>query len=318
VLDLCRIEKTPLAENAQLTYMFCRFCRVGAPLRWRALSSTGGAEKVVKAADAGGGTTHFGFREVDRQEKAQMVGGVFHSVAESYDVMNDLMSGGMHRVWKDWFVDELGPMAAQNGAPPLRILDVAGGTGDIAIRHLEAAAASASSGGESAAALPHVTVFDINSSMLRVGEERAQAAKPHLLPQLAWVEGDAMALPFEDNTFDAYTIAFGIRNVTDIPMALREAHRVLRRGGRFLCLEFSQVPNATLQRVYDEYSFNVIPKIGEVVANDRDSYQYLVESIRQFPRQDDFEAMIGEAGFAYTQYTNYTGGIVAAHSGFKL
>ena len=254
-----------------------------------------------------------------------MVGEVFHSVASSYDVMNDVMSAGVHRLWKDWFVDELGPMRAQPGQPPARVLDVAGGTGDIARRILQFARNTEQGRGSGAdqartalCGMPHVTVCDINKSMLAEGRERAAVDFKEFEQHLDWVHGNAEQLPFEDNSFEVYTIAFGIRNVTDVPKALAEAHRVLVRGGRFLCLEFSQVPNPVLRRLYDAYSFNVIPKMGAAVAGDQDSYQYLVESIRRFPPQEEFRRMLRHAGFAQPRYENYTEGVVAVHSGFKL
>ncbi len=245
------------------------------------------------------GTTHFGFRTVDADEKAGLVHGVFTRVASRYDIMNDLMSAGVHRLWKDAMMDWLAPRPGQ------RLLDVAGGTGDIAFRFLKRA-------GEGAQA----TVLDLTESMLTEGRARAEAAQ--MQAALDWVVGDAMSLPFPDNSFDVYTISFGIRNVTDIPAALREACRVLRPGGRLMVLEFSQLPNPALQKAYDLYSFNVIPVMGQVVAGDRDSYQYLVESIRRFPDQESFAAMIRAAGFDMVKYRNLSMGIAALHSGWKL
>ncbi|MDO5657533.1 MAG: bifunctional demethylmenaquinone methyltransferase/2-methoxy-6-polyprenyl-1,4-benzoquinol methylase UbiE [Paracoccus sp. (in: a-proteobacteria)] len=242
--------------------------------------------------------THFGFRTVAEDDKAGMVHGVFSRVASRYDLMNDLMSAGIHRVWKNAMMDWLAP---QNGQ---HLLDVAGGTGDIAFRFLERAPAA------------RVTVCDMTEAMLVEGRARAEAAAR--AARLAWVTGDAMALPFADNSFDRYTISFGIRNVTRIPDALREAFRVLRPGGRLMVLEFSQLPVPAMQWAYDRYSFNVIPKMGEIVADDRDSYQYLVESIRRFPDQESFAEMIREAGFDRVQYRNLSMGIAAMHSGWKL
>lgn len=277
-------------------------------------SASGSAAKG--SGDDGTGKTHFGFRDVDVDDKEQLVGRVFHSVAEQYDVMNDLMSGTLHRVWKDQFVAELLPICgAGYGA---RTIDVAGGTGDIAFRIVR----------ESNAMSPsdppvHVTVCDINSSMLGVGRERA-IEKGLYTPgsaqqQLDFIEGNAEKLPqFEDNSFDAYTIAFGIRNVTHIDRALREAHRILKPGGRFMCLEFSHVANPVMKAIYEQYSFHAIPAIGQFIANDRDAYQYLVESIRKFPEQRAFERMIREAGFSNVTHENFTCGIVAMHSGYKL
>ncbi|CAK9024626.1 4-benzoquinol methylase) (Demethylmenaquinone methyltransferase) [Durusdinium trenchii] len=261
--------------------------------------------------DAEAATTHFGFKNVDVADKEELVGKVFHSVAEQYDVMNDLMSGTLHRVWKDDFVKTLLPLSvAGHGG---KTIDVAGGTGDIAFRIVQ------QSGAMSPSEPPvHVTVCDINSSMLKVGEKRAQKLG---LPasQLDFVQGNAESLPqFEDNTFDAYTIAFGIRNVTHIDKALEEAHRILKPGGRFMCLEFSHVANPVIKTIYEQYSFHVIPVVGQLVANDRDSYQYLVESIRKFPTQRKFERMIRDAGFSNVSHVDYTAGIVAVHTGFKL
>ena len=244
-------------------------------------------------------TTHFGFQTVDEDQKAGMVHGVFTRVASKYDIMNDLMSMGIHRVWKDAMMDWLAPRPGQY------LLDVAGGTGDVAFRFLNRA-------GEGARA----TVLDMTASMLEEGRKRAEAER--MAERLDWVVGDAMALPFPDNTFDVYTISFGIRNVTRIPDALAEAHRVLKPGGRLMVLEFSQLPNPMMQKAYDLYSFNVIPVMGQIVANDRDSYQYLVESIRKFPDQETFAAMIRQAGFGQVKYRNLTMGIAALHSGWKI
>ena len=242
--------------------------------------------------------THFGFQTVAEDEKAGMVHGVFTRVANRYDLMNDLMSVGIHRLWKDAMMDWLAPRAGQ------RLLDVAGGTGDIAFRFLARAPEA------------RATVLDMTESMLIEGQKRAEAE--NLVDRLDWVAGDAMALPFADNTFDVYTISFGIRNVTRIPDALAEAFRVLKPGGRLMVLEFSQLPNPALQWAYDRYSFNVIPAIGQAVANDRDSYQYLVESIRKFPDQDSFASMIRQAGFEQVKYRNLTMGVAALHSGWKI
>ena len=244
-------------------------------------------------------STHFGFQEVDETQKAGLVHGVFTRVAARYDLMNDLMSAGIHRLWKDAMMDWLAPRPGQ------RLLDVAGGTGDIAFRFLRRA-------GPGAAAV----VLDMTESMLAEGRRRAEAED--FADRLDWVVGDAMDLPFDDGSFDVYTISFGIRNVTRIEDALAEAFRVLRPGGRLMVLEFSQVPNAALQRLYDLYSFNVIPAMGQVVAGDRESYQYLVESIRRFPDQERFAAMIRNAGFEQVKYRNLSMGIAALHSGWKL
>lgn len=244
-------------------------------------------------------TTHFGFQTVDEGQKAGMVHGVFTRVASRYDVMNDLMSMGIHRVWKEAMMDWLAPRPGQ------QLLDVAGGTGDVSFRFRGRA-------GEGA----HATVLDLTEPMLIEGQKRAEAA--NMAHQLDWIVGDAMALPFEANTFDVYTISFGIRNVTRIEDALSEAFRVLRPGGRLMVLEFSQLPNAALQKAYDLYSFNVIPTMGQIVAKDRESYQYLVESIRKFPDQEAFAAMIREAGFEQVKYRNLSMGIAALHSGWKI
>lgn len=243
-------------------------------------------------------TTHFGFRDVPEEAKAGMVHGVFTSVASKYDIMNDVMSVGVHRLWKDAMMDWLAPRNGQ------RLLDVAGGTGDIAFRFLGRAPQASA------------VVLDMTESMLAEGRKRAEAEK--LSSHLDWTVGDAMALPFENGSFDRYTISFGIRNVTRIPDALREAYRVLKPGGRLMVLEFSQLPNPGLQRLYDLYSFNVIPRMGQAIAGDRDSYQYLVESIRNFPDQSTFASMISQAGFANVKYRNLSMGIAALHSGWKI
>ena len=227
-----------------------------------------------------------------------MVHGVFTRVASKYDVMNDLMSVGIHRIWKDAMMDWLAPRPGQ------RLLDVAGGTGDVAFRFLNRAPGASA------------VVCDLTESMLQAGAQRAEAES--MANRLEWVAGDAMALPFADNSFDVYTISFGIRNVTRIPDALAEAYRVLRPGGRLMVLEFSQLPNPALQWAYDRYSFNVIPVMGQIVAGDRDSYQYLVESIRRFPDQDRFLQMIVDAGFDQAKYRNMTMGVAALHSGWKI
>ncbi len=243
-------------------------------------------------------TTHFGFETVPETEKAGRVQGVFRSVANKYDIMNDVMSLGIHRVWKDAMMDWLAPRPGQ------RLLDVAGGTGDISFRFLKRAGYG------------HATVLDLTESMLIEGRKRAEADQ--LENSLDWVVGDAMALPFPDNSFDVYTISFGIRNVTRPQEALNEAFRVLRPGGRLMVLEFSQLPNAAMQRAYDLYSFNIIPRMGQMIANDRDSYQYLVESIRNFPDQETFLSMVRQAGFANAKYRNLTMGVAALHSGWKV
>ena len=247
-------------------------------------------------------TTHFGFQDVALEDKQDLVNGVFQSVAQRYDLMNDLMSGGLHRVWKNAMVNALNP---PRGDAPFALLDVAGGTGDIAFR-----AAEASGYGFEA------TVCDINPNMLSVGRERA--TKRHLDDQVSFVEGNAEALPFPDRHFDAYTIAFGIRNVPRIETALGEAFRVLKPGGRFLCLEFSTVDVPGLDRLYDVFSFKVIPPLGRAVTGDAASYQYLIESIRKFPKPNPFGEMIRAAGFSRVSWQSLSGGIVALHSGWRL
>jgi demethylmenaquinone methyltransferase/2-methoxy-6-polyprenyl-1,4-benzoquinol methylase len=245
--------------------------------------------------------THFGARQVPLADKQALVDDVFHSVAPRYDLMNDLMSLGLHRAWKDALVTALDP--PKSG--PFALLDIAGGTGDIAFRALKA-------GGDQTRA----TVCDINADMLAVGRERAEAR--HLGDAITFTEGNAEALPFADRSFDAVTIAFGIRNVPRIDVALAEAFRVLRIGGKFLCLEFSTVDVPGLDRLYDFYSFNVIPALGRAVAGDAESYRYLVESIRRFPKPEAFAAMLRAAGFQRVSYRQMTGGIVALHCGWRL
>jgi demethylmenaquinone methyltransferase / 2-methoxy-6-polyprenyl-1,4-benzoquinol methylase len=247
-------------------------------------------------------TTHFGFRDVPLDDKQALVNDVFHSVASRYDLMNDLMSGGLHRVWKDIMITAVNP--PRNDAP-FSLLDVAGGTGDIAFRAAEAAGTGF-----------HATVCDINADMLDVG--RTRAAKRHLDDRINFVEGNAEALAFADKSFDAYTIAFGIRNVPRIDLALSEAFRVLRPGSRFLCLEFSTVDVPGLDRLYELFSFKVIPPLGRAVTGDAESYRYLVESIRKFPRPNAFAEMIRTAGFSRVSWQSLSGGIVALHSGWRL
>lgn len=272
-----------------------------------------------------GEETHFGFESVGINEKEGRVREVFESVADSYDVMNDLMSGGIHRYWKDYLLDvsavtSMAQAVRKFPGNELRILDVAGGTGDVAFRFIDAAGCPerSKSSGEDCIS---VTVCDINPEMLRVGEKRARERfGSSLLDEtkaLSFVEGNAQSLQFPDNSFDLYTIAFGLRNVTDVDMALREAYRVLKPGGRFMCLEFSQIPDPILRQIYDTYSFNVIPGLGELVANDRASYQYLVESIRKFSNQEELVSRMNDAGLQVSKYTNLTGGIVALHEGWK-
>jgi demethylmenaquinone methyltransferase/2-methoxy-6-polyprenyl-1,4-benzoquinol methylase len=240
-------------------------------------------------------TVSFGYTEVAPEDKTRMVGDVFERVAKRYDIMNDAMSGGLHRLWKDHFVAKVKPRQGE------AILDMAGGTGDIAFRMNKRGA--------------DVTVSDINPHMLAVGMERAQKKG---IEGLLWSEQNAETLSFGDKEFDAYTIAFGIRNVTDIPKALREAHRVLKRGGRFYCLEFSTTTWPGFKEVYDAYSHKVVPKVGKLIAHDEDSYRYLIESIRRFPDMPTFKRMIGEAGFVNPTVEPILGGLVAIHSGWKI
>jgi demethylmenaquinone methyltransferase/2-methoxy-6-polyprenyl-1,4-benzoquinol methylase len=238
---------------------------------------------------------NFGDELVSPEEKTRRVGEVFSSVARRYDVMNDLMSGGLHRLWKDRFVARVKPRRGE------QILDMAGGTGDVAFRMAKRGA--------------QVTVSDINADMLKVGRERAKARE---LAGLSWKVENAEKLSFADGTFDAYTIVFGIRNVTDIPAALREAHRVLKRGGRFYCMEFSSSDWPGFSNLYDAWASNVIPKIGKAIADDEESYRYLVESIRRFPRPNEFRAMVGQAGFVRAAAEPMLGGLVTIHSGWKI
>jgi demethylmenaquinone methyltransferase/2-methoxy-6-polyprenyl-1,4-benzoquinol methylase len=245
--------------------------------------------------------THFGSRQVPLEDKQALVDDVFHSVAPRYDLMNDLMSLGLHRAWKDALVTALDPPKTR----PFALLDIAGGTGDVAMRAIAA-------GGE----FTRATVCDINPDMLAVGRERAEAH--HLGGAITFTEGNAEALPFADRSFDAVTIAFGIRNVPRIDVALAEAFRVLRIGGKFLCLEFSAVDVPGLDRLYDFYSFNVIPALGRAVTGDAESYRYLVESIRRFPKPEAFAAMLRAAGFRRVSFAQMTGGIVALHCGWRL
>jgi demethylmenaquinone methyltransferase/2-methoxy-6-polyprenyl-1,4-benzoquinol methylase len=249
-----------------------------------------------------GDETHFGVQTVPLSEKQGLVDDVFHSVSHRYDLMNDLMSGGLHRAWKDALMTAVNP---PQGETAFNVLDLAGGTGDVALRVAEA-------GGPST----RVTVCDINADMLTVGAERA--IERGLDDRVGFEQGNAEELPYSDRSFDCVTIAFGIRNVPRIPRALEEAYRVLKLGGRFLCLEFSSVDVPGFNALYDLYSFNVIPAIGRVVAGDREAYQYLVESIRKFPKPMAFAKMIEAAGFRRVKFTPMTGGVVALHSGWKL
>jgi demethylmenaquinone methyltransferase/2-methoxy-6-polyprenyl-1,4-benzoquinol methylase len=247
-------------------------------------------------------STSFGYRRVDESERQGLVNRVFASVAERYDLMNDLMSGGLHRLWKSDFIAELNP---PRGGQPFRLLDVAGGTGDISLRYARASGPNATA-----------VLCDISPEMIAVGQRRVDEAG--LSGRISFTEGNAEALPFADRSFDAYTIAFGIRNVTHIDKALAEAYRVLKIGGRFMCLEFSQVQVPILDRLYDFHSFEVIPRLGQAVAGDSTSYRYLVESIRKFPDQERFAQMVRGAGFERVSYRNLTGGVAAIHSGWRL
>ncbi|XP_045171678.2 2-methoxy-6-polyprenyl-1,4-benzoquinol methylase, mitochondrial-like [Mercenaria mercenaria] len=312
----------------------------------RLLSSTKSSGNDSAANDSTQRKTHFGFETVTEAEKEEKVYSVFKNVADKYDLMNDAMSVGVHRLWKDAFIRRLAPR------PGTKLLDVAGGTGDIAFRFLKYANSLSESGGaDFDVSIPrnvtanvymdpaedtssnsdtsddsellgnrvpasHVTVCDINQSMLDVGMARALDAG--IYSGMSWLQGNAECLPVEDNSYDAYTIAFGIRNCTHIDKVVEEAYRVLKPGGRFMCLEFSRVPNPVIRSVYDEYSFQVIPVMGQLLAADWKSYQYLVESIRQFPSQEDFKALIESCGFKAVTYENLTFGVVAIHSGFKL
>ena len=248
-------------------------------------------------------TATFGYQDVDPAQKPRLVRGVFDRVASRYDLMNDLMSAGVHRLWKDAMASRL------NLQPGETVIDCAGGTGDMARLYAKMARrAQERRGGLDA----KVVVVDYTAEMIFAGRQKGSE------PEIVWAVGDGHALPLPDAYADAYSIAFGIRNFTDLDRALREARRVLKPGGRFLCLEFSRPVTEALQKAYDAYSFNVIPAIGEMVAKDRASYQYLVESIRRFPDQDRFAQMIGEAGFSRAGYTNFTGGVAALHHGWAI
>ncbi|MCC8417855.1 MAG: bifunctional demethylmenaquinone methyltransferase/2-methoxy-6-polyprenyl-1,4-benzoquinol methylase UbiE [Rickettsia endosymbiont of Bryobia graminum] len=244
---------------------------------------------------------NFGFSKVDFDQKKGLVKEVFSNVANKYDLMNDLMSLGVHRLWKDRFIKQI-PNLSSN------ILDVASGSGDIAFRIIERS--------KMRNIMTNITLSDINTDMLEVA--RSKAIDKNILTGLNYITADAENLPFEDNSFDYYTIAFGIRNVSDINKVLREAHRVLKPMGKFLCLEFSKVEHHLLKKLYDFYSFNIIPKIGKAIADNESAYQYLVESIKLFPDQDSFLIMLKDAGFNIASYENLTGGVVAIHSGYKL
>ncbi len=249
-------------------------------------------------------TTHFGFTDVPTEEKQSRVRGVFDSVASNYDVMNDVMSGGLHRLWKNHFVSQL----------PLRegmhLLDLAGGTGDISFRYLTRA--------HEAGLRVKTTITDINPSMLGEGQKRALDENRHHLGEIDFKVVNAEEIPLEDNSVDAVTIAFGIRNVTHIDKALAEIYRVLKAGSPFMCLEFSPIETPILKQIYDAYSFNIIPKFGQMIAGDKDSYQYLVESIRKFPNAESFQTKIENANFSRCSFERLTGGVVAIHKGWKI
>lgn len=247
-------------------------------------------------------STTFGFRSVDERERQGLVNRVFATVAERYDLMNDLMSGGLHRLWKDDLIAQLNPPRDQRA---FRLLDVAGGTGDVTLRYARASGPNASA-----------VLCDISPEMIAVGRRRIEEAG--LTARITFAESNAEALPFPDRSFDAYTIAFGIRNVTHIDKALAEAFRVLKIGGHFLCLEFSEVQVPILDRLYDFHSFEVIPRLGQAIAGEAAPYRYLVESIRKFPNQEKFAAMVRSAGFDRVSYRNLTGGVAAIHSGWKI
>ncbi len=244
-------------------------------------------------------TTHFGYKTIDKEDKVSMVAGVFHSVAKQYDVMNDLMSFGVHRLWKRFTID------ASGVRPGNSVLDLAGGTGDLTAKFSQLVGKEG-----------NVILADINSSMLNVGRDKLR--DKGLVQNIKYVQANAQYLPFEDNTFDIVTIAFGLRNVTDKDMALRSIYRVLKPGGRLLVLEFSKPEHELLNKAYDFYSFNILPKMGEIVAKDGDSYQYLAESIRMHPDQETLKSMMDNAGFEQTSYKNLTGGVVALHKGYKF
>ncbi len=244
-------------------------------------------------------TTHFGYQTIDKEDKVSMVAGVFHSVAKQYDIMNDLMSFGIHRLWKRFTID------ASGVRPGNKVLDLAGGTGDLTAKFSQLVGKQGK-----------VVLADINSSMLNVGRDKLR--DKGLVQNIDYVQANAQYLPFEDNTFDIVTIAFGLRNVTDKDMALRSIYRVLKPGGRLLVLEFSKPEHELINKAYDFYSFNILPKIGELVAKDGDSYQYLAESIRMHPDQETLKTMLDNAGFEQTTFKNLTGGVVALHKGYKF
>ncbi|KAL2916422.1 hypothetical protein HK105_204178 [Polyrhizophydium stewartii] len=304
------------AARASAAASLVRAARAAGAIR--ALSSSVPPRSAAGGPGSGSGspgstdeTTHFGFRTVRKDDKETLVGEVFRNVADKYDVMNDFMSGGIHRLWKDHFISSIAP------SPTTQLLDVAGGTGDIAFRFLDYI--KSRHGGLGSA---NVKVVDINPAMLQVGRERAlKMGYPADSPHISFHEGNAEHLvDIPDASVDAYTIAFGIRNCTNVDQVVREAYRVLKPGGRFTCLEFSSVHNPLIRGVYDLYSFQVIPVLGQLVANDRASYEYLVESIRKFPPQIEFARMIQDAGFTVVGqgWEDLTFGVAAIHSGFKV
>ncbi|OSD07556.1 hypothetical protein PYCCODRAFT_1403215 [Trametes coccinea BRFM310] len=306
-----RLQRSPLVSAARHNHQ-------DAQTTTAASSSAGGAN-LNNGSEQGSRTTHFGFKTVPEEQKENLVRNVFESVASSYDVMNDAMSLGVHRLWKDDFVARLKPGARG----PMRCIDVAGGTGDIALRILDFAREKYADRETS------VDVVDINAEMLKEGYKRFKKTMYHNTPQVAFKQANAQDMPeseFSSNTYDLYTIAFGIRNCTSIPDVLKEAYRVLKPGGTFACLEFSRVNNPLLSTLYDQYSFSIIPLLGTILAGDRESYQYLVESIRKFPPQPEFAKMIADAGFTTGAmhegkggaWTDLWGGIASIHTGVKI
>lgn len=282
----------------------CTKTNLVSPAMVKYLSMVSGTDKSEKE-------THFGYQTISESEKTQKVYEVFENVADKYDKMNDAMSFFVHRVWKDIFIQRLAPTQGT------QLLDVAGGTGDIAFRYIKYLRNLPPNKVEPLSSVSTATVCDINRAMLNVGKERAKKLD-FADSEITWLEADAESLPIESNSFTAYTIAFGIRNCTHVDKVLDEAYRVLKPGGRFMCLEFSHVNNEMLRWIYDQYSLQMIPVMGQVIAGDWKSYQYLVESIRKFPNQESFKEMIQAAGFSCVSYENLTFGVVSIHSGFKL
>lgn len=261
-------------------------------------STQNNSQQHSNNASESNSTTHFGYETVKTKEKAERVAGVFHSVAAKYDVMNDLMSGGIHRLWKRFTIEVSGVRAGNS------VLDIAGGTGDLAAKFSKIVGSDGC-----------VVLADINASMLGVGRDKL--IDKGVFGNIQFAQADAQYLPFPDNTFDCITIAFGLRNVTDKDLALKSMHRVLKPGGRLLVLEFSKPTNPIIEKIYDRYSFSLLPKMGKLVANDEDSYRYLAESIRMHPDQDTLKSMMLDAGFASCDYYNMTSGVVALHKGTK-